>query len=585
MKNFFTGFLGALAALWLSFGLLFVLMICGVAVLMRGIGAKEYTSVKQHSVLYLNLDSEIVEFPRQDNFLNEMMGLAEKPTVPLQQIVTAIDRCTNDRHIDGLFIDCNGARAGLAQYSEIREAIERFKSSGKWVVSYADVYQQGDYYLASAADSMFVNPSGMVDIHGLSTINLYFKNLLDKLGVEMQVLRVGAFKSAVEPFILDGPSPEATQMQRLYLDNIWDSLAQTIAKSRKVKTDTVKAWADSMAMAMSPQDYVKNRIVDATVYRHQMLDKLKERTGSDKLNLVDPASYLASGRNAPRKAKTRIGVYFCQGDIVDEGESGIIGPKVCEEILQLAEDDDLDGLVLRVNSPGGSAFASEQIWEALSQWKMITKKPLYVSMSDYAASGGYYISCGADKIFAEPQTLTGSIGIFGLIPNAQGLLQDKIGVNAHVTATNPEGVPLNLFAPMTPLQRERMQTYVNRGYDLFVKRVAEGRHMSVDSVKAIAQGRVWDGAQAKKIGLVDNLGGLHATIKALAQHLGANDFTLVGVQQPNQSPLSMIRSSAAKAMTPKNTLPLSPEQQLWFSITYLKQASGVQAHMPFFILQ
>ena len=585
MKNFFSGFLGALAALWLTLGLLFVLMICSVAALMRGVGARQFASVKPHSVLYLNLDTRIVEFPDKDTFLNEMMGIAEKPSTPLQQIVEALDRSASDSRIEGLFIDCNGSEAGLAQYAEIREAVERFKTSGKWVVSYADTYQQGDYYVATASDSIFVNPSGIVDIHGLASVNLYFKNLLDKLGVEMQVLRVGAFKSAVEPFMLNGPSTEATTMQRQYLDNIWQAVSGSIAKGRKVKTETVMEWADSVAMAMSAEEYVKNKIVDATVYRHQMLDKLKQRTGTEKLSLIDPASYLASGRNTPREAKTRIGIYFCQGDIVDEGEAGIVGPDVCRDILDLAEDDDLDGLIIRINSGGGSAFASEQIWEALQQWKIITDKPLYVSMSDYAASGGYYIACGADKIFAEPQTLTGSIGIFGMIPNAQGLLQDKVGITASVTATNPDAVPANIFMPMTPLQRQHMQSYVNRGYDLFVKRVAEGRHISTDSVNAIAQGRVWDGMQAKKIGLVDQLGGLHTTVKALAEHLGVRDYTVVGVQTPSQSPLSILRTSAMK-MAEKTTLrPGSPEQQMWESIAYIRRASGIQAHMPYFILK
>lgn len=585
MKNFFSTFLGALAALWLTFGLIFFMMICGLAVLMRGVGAKQYTAVNEHSVLYLNLDTQIIEFPKEDSFINEIMGLTEDPAVPLQQIITALDRAATDSHIEGLFIDCNGSSAGLAQYSEIRDAVERFKTSGKWVKSYGDMYQQGDYFIATAADSIFVNPSGLVDLHGMATVNLYFKNLLDKLGIEMQVMRVGSFKSAVEPFILDGPSPEATEMQRLYLDNIWQSVAGTIAKSRKVTIENVNSWVDSVAMTMSADDYIKNKIVDGKLYRHQFLDKLKFATNSKKLNLVDPASYIASGRCTPREAKTRIGIYFCQGDIVDDGESGIVGPRVCQDILDLAEEDNLDGLVLRINSGGGSAFASEQIWEALQQWKTVTDKPLYVSMSDYAASGGYYIACGADKIFADPQTLTGSIGIFGLIPNAKGLLQDKIGINTGITSTNPNAVPANIFNPLNPVQRDHLQLYVERGYELFVKRVADGRHISVDSVKSIAQGRVWDGVQAKKIGLVDNLGGLHATVKALTEHLGVRDYTVVGVQIPTPSPLSMLRASAVKMAAPSPLEPGSAEYQIWQSIEYIKRASGIQAHMPYFILK
>ena len=342
----------------------------------------------------------------------------------------------------------------------------------------------------------------------------------------MQVVKVGTYKSAVEPFILK-ESSEANRRQQLhYLSSLWSSVSSTIAAGRGVDTLAVNRWADSYSFSIDATGYVADSIADRTLYRHEFDELVVERSGldsDDSPRYVSIADYVkartlsAYGFN---KGKRRIAVLYALGDIVESGKGGIVSDELVPRILDLADDDDIDGLILRVNSGGGSAYASEQIWEALEQFKQRTGKPFYVSMGDMAASGGYYISCGADRIYADPLTLTGSIGIFGLIPDASKLLNDKIGITTSTVETNSGSFP-TFTQPMPEAQRAAMQTMVNRGYELFVSRCADGRHMPVDSIKAIAEGRVWDGYTACRIGLVDRLGGLLDAINDMAQEIGA----------------------------------------------------------------
>lgn len=532
MKNFLYSFLGTIAGIWVTIilcGIFFVMSLVMIAV--SGASSSK-TQIKSNSVLYLNLSGEITENPKARDLFAEIQG-ENIEAMPLNELTAAIRRSASDPKIKGIFIECNEAFAGLAQSEAIIQAIADFKKEApdKWIYSYGDIYTQGDYFIACAADSMFINPQGIVDIHGLSTTGLYFKNLLDKLGVKMQVVKVGTYKSAVEPYILTSPSEASVEQQQLFLNNMWNQICKSIAERRHVAADSVNAWANSLEMAADTKSYIANRIVDRTLYRHQFLDKLKKLTGKegkDDLNLVTPAEYARATDLYPdsRKSSAKIGIYYASGDIVDTGKSGISAERMVPDLIDLAEEDDLDALIIRVNSPGGSAFASEQIWEAVQTFKEMTGKPVYVSMSDYAASGGYYISCGADKIYAQPLTLTGSIGIFGLIPDAETLITDKIGISTHTISTNPDGELPTVLKPMTPSQRAQMQAYVERGYELFVKRVADGRNLPVDSVKRIAEGRVWDGKEALSRGLVDKLGGLDMALADLAKELNVENYEL-----------------------------------------------------------
>lgn len=573
-------FLGTVAGIFVSGFLISIgLFILTVMAIVSSATHSEY-SVKDKSILYLDLSREIVEQPASLDIMAKLTNDGPSADV-LYNIIDAIDAAADDDRIKGIFIDANGSSAGTAQRKAIIDALRRFKKSGKWIYSYGDYYSQGDYYIAaSTSDSLYINPLASVDIHGLGGRMMFFKNLLDKIGVEMQVVKVGTYKSAVEPFILTEPSAASIEQQQLYLGNLWKDIRASIAKGRKVSADSVNAWANSFSFTFDATQIIRKRIADASAYRHEFIDKLKELTDIDKdddLRLVTPAQYITS---KPHKShKTTIAVLYASGDITESGKDGIASDRLVPEILELAENDDIDGLILRVNSGGGSAFASEQIWEALGEFKEMTGKPFYVSMSDYAASGGYYISCGADKIYAEPVTITGSIGIFGLIPNIRGLVTDKLGVTTYPISTNPAGTQPDIFAPMTESQRAGMQSYVDRGYELFVKRVAGGRKKTVEQIKAIAEGRVWDGREALRIGLVDKLGGLDTALADMARELGVESWSVERYPKTEDDVLTALLMMSDRMEQSALERKLGDVAEIYRTIESIRQYQGVQARM------
>lgn len=580
MKQFFMSFLGTVAGIFVSGFLISIgLFILTVLAIVSSATHSEY-NVKDKSILYLDLSREIVEQPASLDIMAKLTKDGPSADV-LYNIIDAIDAAADDDRIKGIFIDANGSSAGTAQRKAIIDALRRFKKSGKWIYSYGDYYSQGDYYIAaSTSDSLYINPLASVDIHGLGGRMMFFKNLLDKIGVEMQVVKVGTYKSAVEPFILTEPSAASIEQQQLYLGNLWKDIRASIAKGRKVSADSVNAWANSFSFTFDATQIIRKRIADASAYRHEFIDKLKELTDIDKdddLRLVTPAQYITS---KPHKShKTTIAVLYASGDITESGKDGIASDRLVPEILELAENDDIDGLILRVNSGGGSAFASEQIWEALGEFKEMTGKPFYVSMSDYAASGGYYISCGADKIYAEPVTITGSIGIFGLIPNIRGLVTDKLGVTTYPISTNPAGAQPDIFVPMTESQRAGMQSYVDRGYELFVKRVAGGRKKTVDQIKAIAEGRVWDGREALRIGLVDKLGGLDTALADMAKELGVESWSVERYPKTEDDVLTALLMMSDRMEQSALERKLGDVAEIYRTIESIRQYQGVQARM------
>ncbi len=578
MKRFLISFAGTVAGIRFSILLFCIAGFVLLIVMFAGMGSSASKSVRKHSVLYIDLSAPISEYRQNVNLMTRLQG--EDPSVVLTDLTDAIDAAADDDRIEGIFLECNGSTAGLAQRRAIIDALNRFRKSGKWVYAYGDTYTQADYYVAAAgADSLFVNPSGTIDIHGLAATTVFYKGLLDKLGVEMQVVKVGTYKSAVEPFILTSPSQASVEQQRLFLDNIWKTVTAEIAKARKVPADSVNAWAESLIMTADAKTYVKRRMADATAYRHAFIERLEDLTDEDDIRLVTPAELLAAGAFKEKKGNATIAVLYAEGDITEDGEGGIASSRLVPEILDLADDDDIDGLILRVNSGGGSAFASEQIWEALQQYKAMTGNPFYVSMSDYAASGGYYISCGADKIYAEPLTLTGSIGIFGLIPNARGLLTDKLGLTTSTVSTNPGGFPPTIFEPMTEKQRTSMQSYVERGYELFVSRVAAGRHMKPEQVKLIAEGRVWDGTEALKNKLVDKLGGLEAALKDMASQLNVETYTVERYPEVPDKLLDIVMKMSTDVESSALERALGEDMKLYEALRSLRSMSPVQARM------
>ncbi|WP_204456794.1 signal peptide peptidase SppA, partial [Barnesiella sp. CU968] len=422
-------------------------------------------------------------------------------------------------NIDALYIKCGAALASPATFNAIREAVKEFKKTGKKVYAYGDVYTLGTYYVASVSDKIFLNPYGEIAIQGLGSTSMYLKGLFDKLGVEFQVVKVGTFKSAVEPYISTQMSePARAQLDTLF-STMWDFMKDGICDNRKkLSGSEIDSLVNNGLMFSTAEFAAESGFVDEVVYERVMDERLAKLIDVDKkkLNFVSPSTLIGQlPWTDAYSSKNNIAVLYATGEIVDGASTGINYQKLVPIITQLADDDKIKGLVLRVNSPGGSAFGSDQIGEALDYFQS-KKKPLAVSMGDYAASGGYWISCGADRIFADPLTITGSIGIFGLIPNVKGL-SDKLGINPQSVSTNPAADFPTLFTPMDEKQLSIMQKYVETGYDRFIKRVATGRKMTEAKVRQIAEGRVWNAMKAKEIGLVDELGSLKDAIEWTAK--------------------------------------------------------------------
>ena len=579
--------MGSLTAIWISAGLMFVLFFVFIGVVAAMGDTESKVEIKKHSILHVKLSGELIERPVASNFWEEVYGLGNS-TVALSEVNDAIRNAAGDKKIECMFLDLDGSVGGIAMRTDIVDAIREFKKSGKKVIAYADSYSQGDYYFASLADEIYVNPVGAVDIHGLSTQNLFFKGALDKLGVKMQIVKVGTYKSAVEPYILTEMSEANREQTSLFLNNIWGTMTGTIAEARGTNAETVNQWADSLIMCANPTFYVDNNIATSLEYRADVIKKLKKLTGKDEdesLALVTPKQYCSSTTLEHQKSnKNKIAVLYAVGAINDTGSEGIVGPRMVDEIEKLIDEDDNAGLVLRVNSPGGSAFASEQIWEALQRYKK-TDRPFYVSMSDYAASGGYYISCSADTIFAQPTTITGSIGIFGMIPCIEGLLTDHLGVTTSTVQTNPNAT-MSIMSPLNPVQMAKLQQNVNRGYETFVGRCAEGRKMSVDQIKAIAEGRVWDGSEALSLGLVDRMGNLNDAVQAMADALGFDDYEVVTYPKLKltfwEQMEELQREGAIRAMIPQS---MNEEYKMYQEVKSLTEQPSVQARMEFMTIK
>ena len=533
MKKFVLIVCGSFVGAFLAFLIfLFAAMIMSFGIMgSMGSSGKKAVSVNKHSILKLDLGTTINE--RSGGEKIDMMTLLSGDIIPsdlgLNTMISAIENAAKDDKIEGIYIECNGVNAAPATLKAVRRALKEFKKSGKWIAAYGhEGINQADYYLASVADSIYLNPVGAVDLHGFGSVTPYMKKLFDKVGVEMQVVRVGSFKSAVEPYILSEMSEANRLQQEHYLGAIWNDMRDSIAADRKLASAALNTLCDSVVVCFNAQRLIKEKLVDKLVYLDEMEDILRARTKVDKkddLNYVSPDD-IADDLELPAIGD-HIAVVYAVGEIdgatgMLSGEEGIDSKKLSETIHKLANDDNVKGMVFRVNSPGGSAFGSEQIWKAIKDFKA-TGKPVAVSMGDYAASGGYYISCLADRIFAERTTITGSIGIFGMIPSYQELVENKLGVHMESVKTNENADLGATGKKLNPVQLAAMQNMVNEGYELFTKRCADGRHVSQDSIKKIAEGRVWDGITAKQIGLVDEFGGIAEAVKWVAQKAKLGD--------------------------------------------------------------
>lgn len=482
----------------------------------------------------LDLKGTLVERTQEslEGLLGKFTGEAGN-TYGLDDILASIKKAKENDNIKGIYIQASWLDAPYASLQAIRTALEDFKESGKFVVAYSDNYTQGLYYLSSVADKVMLNPKGMIEWRGLASAPIFYKDLLQKLGIEMQVFKVGTYKSAVEPFTSTEMSPANKEQVTAFIGSTWNQILDGVSASRKIEKDSLNAYADRMLMFYPSDESVKCGLADTLIYQNNVRSYLKtlvKINEDDRLPILGLDDMINIKKSVPKdKSGDILAVYYASGEITDydgsaTSDEGIVGSKMIRDLRKLKEDDNVKAVVLRVNSPGGSAFASEQIWHAVKELK--ANKPVIVSMGDYAASGGYYISCAADSIIAEPTTLTGSIGIFGMIPNVKGLTE-KIGLTFDVVKTNKFSDFGNLMRPVNGDERALLQMMISQGYDLFVSRCAEGRHMTKEGIEKIAEGRVWTGEMAKGIGLVDELGGIDKALEIAARKAELKGYTIV----------------------------------------------------------
>lgn len=490
-----------------------------VGMVASGSSAKD---VADNTVFVINLEGQLQERSVDNPFSQYLGGAAS--TIGLDDLLDGIKKAKENDKIKGIYIEAGAfAPDSYASLQAVRKALVDFKKSGKWIVAYGDMYTQATYYVASVADKVYLNPSGQIDWHGLASQTMFLKDALAKFGVRMQVVKVGAYKSATEMFTGDKMSDANREQVTAFLGGIWQNVCQDVAKSRKVSVGQLNQYADNFITFAEPKSYVGMKLVDGLLYHDQLKDEVKKLM---KLGKDDDISTigLAGIMNVPggKEEGDEIAVYYAYGDIVDgasgalsQSESVIDGTKVSKDLENLADDDDVKAVVIRINSGGGSAYASEQMWRAIQLVK--AKKPVVVSMGGMAASGGYYMSCSANWIVAEPTTLTGSIGIFGMFPDMSGLVTQKLGVKFDEVKTNKNSAFGTMARPFSEEEMAYLSSYISRGYSLFRQRVADGRHMSVDAVEKVAQGHVWVGQDALKIKLVDQLGGLDDAVAKAAK--------------------------------------------------------------------
>ena len=587
MKDFFKFTLATVTGIILSSIVLFFI---GIMVIFGIVSSSDTeTVVKKNSVMILDLNGILVERTQEslENVLSMLTG-DNSNVYGLDDILASIKKAKENENIKGIYIQASALGSPYASLQAIRNALTDFKESGKFIVAYSDGYTQGLYYLSSVADKVILNPKGMIEWRGIASAPIFYKDLLQKVGIEMQIFKVGTYKSAVEPFIATEMSPANREQVTEFIGSIWGQVVSGVSDSRNISPDSLNAYADRMLMFYPAEESVKCGLADTLIYKNNVRDYLKQLANVDKddrLPILGLDDMINVKKNVPKdKSGDIVAVYYASGEITDQSGSaasddGIVGNKVIRDLRKLKDDKDVKAVVLRVNSPGGSAFASEQIWHAVKELK--AEKPVIVSMGDYAASGGYYISCVADTIVAEPTTLTGSIGIFGMVPNVKELA-DKVGITYDVVKTNKFADFGNLMRPFNNDEKALMQMMITEGYDTFLTRCAEGRHMTKEAIGKIAEGRVWTGETAKKLGLVDELGGIDKALDIAVKKANLNGYTVVSYPEKKDflstlldtKPTNYVESQLMKSK-------LGDYYKDFSLLKNLSERSMIQARVPF----
>lgn len=584
MKEFFKFVFASMLGFILSFFAVLLLLIVIVTAIVSTAGSDGEVSVASNSVLHVSLDYPIKERTDKNPFAElSFLGLESKKKLGLNEILQRLEDAKSDDRITGIYIDASSLESGMATMEEIRNALIDFKKSGKFIISYSEVYSQGAYYLATAANKIYLNPEGMIDFRGLSSEIMFFKGALDKLDIEAQIIKVGTYKSAVEPFILDKMSEPNKQQVTSFLGSMYDHFLSEISKSRKIPKNTLFSIADS-AKVRSPKDALTLKMVDGIMYKDEVLDELKKLTKIDKKKEIKSVSleeYAPAEKEKEESSQNRIAVIYANGEIMSgEGNDETIGSeRISRAIRKARTDDKVKAIVLRVNSPGGSALASDVIWRETVLAKK--SKPVIVSMGDLAASGGYYIACAADSIFAQPNTITGSIGVFGIIPNMQKFFNNKLGITFDGVQTGKFADLGTVSRPLTDAERMIIQLEVNKIYDTFTKRVADGRKKSQSYIDSIGQGRVWSGTEALKRGLVDRLGNIDDAIASAAKKAKIKDFKIVNYPAQVDPIKSLFDNSADKVKAYFVQRELGDNYIYYEQMKSALNLSGVQARIPY----
>ncbi len=587
MKEFFKFTFATVTGLILTGIIVFIISIITIFSIVSSSDTE--TTVRKNSIMVLNLNGALAE-RSQDSLEALLSGLLSSDTESygLDEILSSIKKAKENEDIKAIYINAEHLSAQYASLQAIRNALLDFKeTTGKPVIAYSDSYSQGLYYVSSVADKVILNPQGSLGWYGISSTPLFFKDMLTKLGIDVQVFKVGTYKSAVEPFTSTEMSPANREQVGAYIGSIWNQLLTDVSASRKISVDSLNAFANEMLMFTPAEVNVQYGLVDTLMYQNDVRDYLKSVIGiekDDRMPLLDLADMKNVRKNVPKdKSGNIVAVYYAVGEIVDTPPSGsdeyILGSKVTRDLRKLKEDENVKAVVFRVNSPGGSAFASEQIWHAVKELK--SEKPVIVSMGDYAASGGYYISCVADTIVAEPTTLTGSIGIFGMVPDMKGLAQ-KVGITTDVVKTNTYSDFGNMLRPMNGGEKEILQHYVDRGYELFIDRCASGRHMTDAAIEKIAEGRVWTGEMALGLGLVDVLGGLNTALEIAVEKADIEAYTVCTYPAKEDFISSLFNKT--KSTYVKSEILKGQVGEIYNHMNFIRDLDSkakIQARMPF----
>lgn len=585
MKQFFKFVFASMLGVFLSTIIFFFVAIAIMAAIISAASSDKAVEISENSILRVSLNYAIKERTDRSPFNNvSLPSMNSEKYIGLDEILLRIDAAKNDNRIKGIVLDMDGIGASFATLQEIRDALLKFKESKKFILAYSEGYSMKGYYLASTADKIYLNPEGSVDFRGMAAQLPFFKGTLEKLGIEAQVVKVGTYKSAVEPFILDKMSPANKEQVNSYLNSLYDYYLGNVSKSRNIPMDSLRNIADNYS-GRDAEKALNAKLVDGLKYKNEIIDELKVKLCIDKKKKIKSINIedYTSPKTEENGSQNRLAVVYAVGDIVSgEGSDEQIGSeRISRAIRTVREDDKVKAVVLRINSPGGSSLASDVIWKEVELTKKV--KPIIVSMGDVAASGGYYIACAADSIFAQPNTITGSIGVFGIIPNLQNFFNNKLGITFDEVKTGKYADLMSVNRPLTADERDLIQQEVNKTYDTFTKKVANGRKISQSQVDSIGQGRVWTGAQAAKIGLVDRLASFNEAITAAARKAKLKDYKLVSYPAMKDPLEAFLGSSSDKLKTWIMKKEMNEGYLLYEQAKQVMQQSGIQARLPYMI--